>query len=237
MVKYKQVANKIRQQILNDEFDSKQALPIEKDLCQRYDVSKDTMKKALAILVSEGLIYRQSGKGTFIHENIKNNHDQFIDSSLSGYSAQRENQDNIVTSQVTYLEAIPAPPNAIKSLRLAADSFVFHFERIRTLNDVSEVIEESYIPIELMPNLNQRILEGSIFSYIEEELNLKIKSAHKNIHVTIADEYSARILGVNIGDPLPITTDIIYLSTGKPIIYTTVKYNFHKFNFVTTISR
>lgn len=237
MVKYKQVANIIRQQILNDEFDANQALPIEKEMCQTYNVSKDTMKKALAILVSEGLIYRQSGKGTFIHENIKNNHEQYIDNSLSGYSAQRENKDNSVTTSVTYLEVIKAPPNAIKSLRLTPNSFVFHFERIRTLNNVNEVIEESYIPIELMPNLNVTILEKSLFSYVEDELDLKIKSAHKNIHVTKTDEYTANILGVEIGDPLPITTDILYLSTGAPLIYTFVKYNYQKFNFVTTINK
>lgn len=237
MVKYKQVANKIRQQILNEEFDPAIALPIEKELCATYEVSKDTMKKALAILVNEGLIYRQSGKGTFIHENIKNNHEQFIDNSLSGYSGQRENDDNTVSSKVTYLEVIKAPDNAKKSLRLSSDSFVFHFERIRTLNGNNEVIEESYVPIELMPNLNEHVLEGSLFSYIEDKLKLKIKSAHKSIRVTLADDYIANILGVNVNDPLPITTDIIYLSTGIPIVYTEVKYNYNKFNFVTTVNK
>lgn len=237
MVKYKQVANKIRQQILNEDFDPTIALPIEKELCVTYGVSKDTMKKALAILVNEGLIYRQSGKGTFIHENIKNNHEQFIDNSLSGYSGQRENDQNQVSSIVTYLEVTKAPESAVKSLRLNSDSFVFHFERIRTLNGNNEVIEETYIPIELMPNLNSQILEGSLFGYIEDQLKLKIKSAHKSIRVTIANDYVADILGVKPGEPLPITTDIIYLSTGIPIIYSQVKYNYQKFNFVTTINK
>ncbi len=237
MVKYKQVANKIRQQILNEEFDSSIALPIERELCETYEVSKDTMKKALAILVNEGLIYRQSGKGTFIHENIKNNHEQFIDNSLSGYSGQRANDNNTVTSNATYLEVISAPDHALKSLRLKPDTFVFHFERVRSLNGVNEVIEETYIPIELMPNLTKAIIEGSLFEYIEDTLKLKIKSAHKSIRVEKADNYAAEILGVNDEDPLPITTDIIYLSTGTPIIYSSVKYNYKRFNFVTTINK
>ncbi len=237
MVKYKQVANKIRQQILNQEFDPQVALPVERELCETYSVSKDTMKKALAILVNEGLIYRQSGKGTFIHEHIMNNHQQYIDSSLAGYSAQRTNEQNTVTSNVTYLEVIQAPDHAITSLRLKPDTFVFHFERIRCLNGINEVIEETYIPIELMPNLTQEIVAGSLFSYIEDTLKLKIKSAHKSIRVEKADEYVADTLGVNVGDPLPITTDIIYLSTGNPIIYTEVKYNYNRFNFVTTINK
>ncbi len=237
MVKYKQVANTIRQEILSEKFDSNSALPIEKELCEKYQVSKDTMKKALSILVSEGLIYRQSGKGTFIHENIKNNHQQYIDNSLSGYSGQRTNKSNQVKTTVNYLEVIRAPEKAVKSLRLNRDSFVFHFERVRMLNGDNEVIEESYVPIEQMPNLDEHILSGSLFSYIEDKLKLKIKSAHKSIRVEKVDEYIASILQVEIGDPLPITTDIIYLSTGTPIIYTEVKYNYQKFNFVTTINK
>lgn len=237
MVKYKQVANKIRQEILNEEYDANVALPVEKELCSKYEVSKDTMKKALAILVSEGLIYRQSGKGTFIHENIKYNQQQYIDNSLSGYSGQRNNSENKVSTTVSYLEVITVPTHAAKSLRLNSDSFVFHFERIRKLNGENEVIEESYIPIELIPNLTTSILEGSLFEYIEDSLKLKIKSAHKSIRVDKTDSYIAEVLGVNAGDPLPITTDIIYLSTGVPIIYTEVKYNYNKFNFVTTVNR
>lgn len=237
MVKYKQVANKIRQQILTEQFDPSIALPIESELCSRYNVSKDTMKKALSILVNEGLIYRQSGKGTFIHENIKNSHEQYLDNSLSGFSAQRESDTNTIESVVTFLEVIKANADAIKYLRLSDSAFVFHFERVRSLNGQNEVIEESYIPIELMPNLSEEIISGSIFSYIEDTLNLKIKSAHKNIHVEKASDYEAKILGVNVSDPLPITTDIIYLSTGIPIIYTRVKYNYKRFNFVTTINK
>lgn len=237
MVKYKQVANKIRQEILNETYRSNQALPIEKDLCEKYQVSKDTMKKALSILVSEGLIYRQSGKGTFIHENIKNNHQQFLDNSLSGYSGQRKNDDNKVATSVSYLEVIKAPNKAISSLRIQPDTFVFHFERIRMLNDNNEVIEESYIPIELIPNLTPKVLEGSLFEYIEDTLQYKIKSAHKSIRVEKCDKYISEILGVDCGDPLPITTDVIYLSTGIPIIYTEVKYNYQKFNFVTTVNK
>lgn len=237
MVKYKQVANKIRQQILNEEFDPTSALPIEKELCTTYQVSKDTMKKALSILVNEGLIYRQSGKGTFIHENIKNNHDQFLDNSLSGYSAQRENDTNHISSCVTYFEVIKAPKTASNSLRIKPDSFVFHFERIRKLNGVNDVIEETYIPIELMPLLTEEIVLSSLFTYIEDELKLKIKSAHKSIRVEKSDEYNSPILGIAIGDPLPITTDVIYLTTGQPIIYTEVKYNYTRFNFVTTINK
>ncbi|WOO87763.1 GntR family transcriptional regulator [Mollicutes bacterium LVI A0039] len=237
MIKYKQVADKIRQQILNEEFDSNSALPIERELCETYNVSKDTMKKALSILVNEGLIYRQSGKGTFIHENIKNNQQQFLDNSLAGYSAQRQHDDNTVSTTVTYLEVIKAPQDAIKYLRITADSFVFHYERIRNLNDKNEIIEETYVPIELMPNLTETILQGSMFQYIEDDLDLKIKSAHKSIHVTKANDYEATILNINPGDPLPVTTDIIYLSTGTPIIYSLVKYNYERFNFVTMINK
>lgn len=237
MVKYKSVANDIRGRIFNGEFTSNVPMPVEKDLCAHYHVSKDTMKKALSLLVNEGLIYRQSGKGTYVREHGENIKQKYTDNSLAGYSGQRQYGENNIKTNVTYLEVVTPPVNVATAMQIKHDQFVFHFERIRQLNGVSEVIEESYVSIEILPKLTKSILEGSLFSYIEDELNLKIKSANKVIHVGKCTKREAEILGVLENDPLPYTLETLYLSTGEVFEYTVAKYNYQKFNFVTTITK
>ncbi len=63
---YKHVYEGIREKILNGEFQKDSKLPSEKELCIEYDVSAITVKKAMDLLVDEGLVRRVPGKGTYV---------------------------------------------------------------------------------------------------------------------------------------------------------------------------
>lgn len=236
MVKYKAVASELRTRILNDEFDSSLPMPIERDLCAQYKVSKDTMKKALAILVNDGLIYRQSGKGTFVYSN-SGSRSKHIDNSLEGFSGQREYGDNVVDTKVILFEVINPAKEVAKALHILQTQFVYHYKRIRILNGNNEVIEESYVPIDVISGLNETVVTKSFFEHVEKTLKLKIKSAHKTINVEKATIDIADILNIEIGDPVPVTYEVIFLSTGKPFVYSIIKYNYQNFNFVTTVNK
>lgn len=68
MSKYKDIAEDIRNKIKNQEYTYGQKLPYEYILCMSYQCNKETMKKALDILVKEGLIIRRRGAGTFVKD-------------------------------------------------------------------------------------------------------------------------------------------------------------------------
>ena len=68
MAKYKDIADDIREKIKNQEYTFGQKLPYEYVLCVAYHCNKETMKKALDILVKEGLIVRRRGAGTFVKD-------------------------------------------------------------------------------------------------------------------------------------------------------------------------
>ena len=68
MAKYRDIADDIRQKIKNQEYTFGQKLPYEYVLCMSYHCNKETMKKALDILVKEGLIIRRRGAGTFVKD-------------------------------------------------------------------------------------------------------------------------------------------------------------------------
>ena len=68
MVKYIDIADDIRQKIVEQKYTYGQKLPYEYVLCVAYHCNKETMKKALEILVKEGLIVRRRGAGTFVKD-------------------------------------------------------------------------------------------------------------------------------------------------------------------------
>ena len=63
---YSQVENNLRQQIISGELGVGEKIPTELELCERYSVSRITVRRAVQNLVDEGLIYRLRGKGSFV---------------------------------------------------------------------------------------------------------------------------------------------------------------------------
>src|SRR5690625_2678404 len=63
---YRRLANSLREQILTDTFGSNDPLPTEQALTQKHGLSRQTVRRAYLELVSEGLVYRVPGRGTFV---------------------------------------------------------------------------------------------------------------------------------------------------------------------------
>ena len=64
--RYLQVAGELRAEILSGKFSARDQFPTESDLCQRYGVSRFTIREALRRLQNEGLISRKRGSGTVV---------------------------------------------------------------------------------------------------------------------------------------------------------------------------
>ena len=62
--KYQSVADSLRQEIESGQYSNQQLLPTEQLLCQRFRISRQTVRRALALLENEGLITRRQGSGS-----------------------------------------------------------------------------------------------------------------------------------------------------------------------------
>ena len=73
-LKYYQLMEDLKEQILTGKFQAGDKLPSENELASRYRVSRQTVRKALGILENAGYIYAEHGKGTFCSELVKHSH-------------------------------------------------------------------------------------------------------------------------------------------------------------------
>ena len=69
--KYQSVADSLRQEIEDGVYSSKQLLPTEHSLCQRFQISRQTVRRALSVLEDEGLITRRQGSGSRLRERTE----------------------------------------------------------------------------------------------------------------------------------------------------------------------
>ena len=233
MAKYKDIADDIRQKIISQEYTFGQKLPYEYVLCMSYHCNKETMKKALDILVKEGLIIRRRGAGTFVKDYDPSSEGKSYHSGrglTAKYAGEKE-----VTSDAIEFEVIPADEHLSKKLQIGIGDFVYHIIRVRFLDKKPHLIDITYMPISLIPNLKLEHLKGSIYEYIEKVLNLKIQSCHLSISAALSTSLEQEYLGLKEGEPYIQEEQISYLGNGAIFEYTLARHHYADFEFQTIV--
>ena len=229
MEKYNLIANDVRKKILEGFYKPNEQLPFERDFCEYYNVSKMTVKKALDILVAEGLIYKRRGAGTFVMDlPVEKMEKMLMDIQMMGTTAFYP--DKTITSRVMDFSVVKATPEIADKLKIKETSFVYKINRVRFVNDKPTVIEETYMPIDLITGLRLEQVEHSIYDYIENDLGLKIQSGHRTITVRRATDTEAHYLDLESGDPVAVAVQTGYLNTGVAFEYSISKHRYDEFS-------
>ena len=106
---------------------------------------------------------------------------------------------------------------------------------MRLADGVPRAIEYTYMPIDTIPNLRLRNVEGSIYSYIEDELGLKVASAHRIIRAVLPTQDELSWLKVKANSPLLEVEQVTFLDDGTPFEYSISRHpNGYEFRSIST---
>lgn len=229
MEKYKVIANAVRKKIIEGEYLSDQKLPSEKEMGETFQASKLTIKKAIDILVSEGLIIKRRGSGTFVKSlSVEEMERLIVDNQMRGTTAFHP--DKVVTSKVLQFEIVSATEKVASKLNVPLGTQVYEIYRVRLVNKQPTVIEKTFMPVSIIPGLRQKDLEGSVYAYIEDKLSLRIESGHRTISVRKAKEIEVTELNLEEGDPVGVAEQIGFLSNGAPFEYSISVHRYDQFS-------
>jgi len=237
MNKYEAIANEMRRRVKSDYYSKDQPIPDEYTLSKEFDSSRVTMKKALNILVTEGLLYRKRGHGTFIIEPpFDDNKVNIISEENIGLS-NLANNDEVKSKVIAFEIQFPSEQVASK-LRISLDTPVYHIIRLRIVNDEPYVIEKTYMPANLVPGINDEVLHSSIYKHIKETLELKMGGAHRKIRACKSNELDQKYLDCKADDHILEVEQVAFLITGIPFEYSFSRHHHDKFVFTTvTVNR
>lgn len=218
MVKYERVARDLQDKIASGKYRPNERLPIIPDLCEEYGVSKITIKRAMDILVTRGLVVKRRGSGTFV-KNIEFEQDvqplQDMSRTLAGFTGGYEDTGIEVTTLVQEFEVIEAGDEAAEHIRIDPHSFVYHIVRTRLADDVPQEIQYVRIPIATLPGLTIRDARGSIYSYVRQALGSRPYSAHRSIRAVMPTPKETEHLQIDKDDPLLEVNQTVYLENGQ----------------------
>lgn len=218
VLKYEEIALDIQQKINNGEYHPNDQLPLEKQMCKQYNVSRITIKKAMDKLVLNGSVIKRRGAGTFVKDiDSKDIADISTSGQFAGFTSTFEGKK--IESKIIDFKVINPTKEVANKLKIDVDEFVYYICRARYADDEPYVVEYTYMPINIIKGLKKDILEKSIYEYIEKELKFKIKSAHRTIRAIMPNDIEEKYLEIGKNSPILEVEQIAFLDSGQPFEY------------------
>ena len=227
---YLQVATAIKKDIQEETLKPGDMLPSDRVYCEELGVSHMTVKKAVDILVNEGLVVRKKGVGTFIAEP-KISQSLF---TLSGFTGDNRAEGKHVHSQVLRFAKEGASQAVAKKLGISPGDSVVNLKRLRMINDEIVALENAYINggEERYQELVKHDFESeSLYQVLSERCGVKLQMAKETIEVSSATEEINRKMGVGIGKPMFYLSRISYDISEEPVEYVESVYRADKYIF------
>ncbi|KYH31282.1 GntR family transcriptional regulator [Neomoorella mulderi] len=212
---YYQLKELIRQEIEGGVWQAGDCLPPERELCEKYEVSRATVRQALADLEREGLLERKQGKGTFVSSPK-------VEEDLLGFynfSEQMRVKGYVPSVKTISVERITAPRRLAKLFAFADGEEVMRIIRLRLVNEEPLFVEKTYLPYSICHNLTlEEVSRTPVFyDILTSRCQIKVKGAKKYIEPTLVDEFESSLLGVKKGAPALLMERITYAETGEVV--------------------
>jgi GntR family transcriptional regulator len=213
---YQQLNRALRDLLRSGEFKVGDKFLTERQIGERFDVSRATANKALSNLVSEGVLEFKKGVGTFVRGGVLD----YDLRSLVSFTEKAAAAGKTPTTQVLHLEALLAKDAAVDIaalLRVRPDEVVYYVERLRLADGRPVILEHRYMVTKFCPDLSENALSGSLYALWTDRYRLDIVGADQTIRAVSIRGQEARLLDVRSGAAGILVTSTGYLSGGVPL--------------------
>ena len=171
-----------------------EAIPTERELAEAFGVSRITVRKAVDGLVSEGLVTRRQGAGTFV-QGVRV--EKYV-SRLTSFSQDMAMRGMNPGSEWLVKQVARVNPEEALSLGLSPNAEVYRFHRIRLANGESMALEYSTIPAYCLPSIDS--VGKSLYAALEVSGYLPVRVLQRLRAISFNKE-QATLLNISPGDP------------------------------------
>jgi GntR family transcriptional regulator len=213
---YQQLNQALRDMIRSGEFEIGDQFLTERQIGERFDVSRATANKALSNLVSEGVLEFRKGVGTFVRGGILD----YDLRSLVSFTEKARASGKVPATQVLCLEVLLAQEAEFEitdKLRVDPEDVVYYMERLRLADGQPVILEHRYVVQKFCPDLSERELSGSLYALWTEKCKLDIVGADQTIRAVSIDAPDADLLEVEDGAAGFLVISTGHLSGGVPL--------------------
>lgn len=234
---YQQASEWIREKIYTGEWDTGERIPSENQIMDILDVSRGTVKKAISLLVKEGLLSSVQGKGTFV-KSEKGNISYSLGEGLLSFAESLESQNKKYFTEVITSRIEGANKLVAAKLKINQDDPILYLERVRSVDGEKVMLIENRINIKLCPGIeNVDFNQNNLFPTIERISGLKISHSESRYAARIIGNERGHYLGVGEDAPVLHLEQLVYFQNGTAIEFGNVWLKSNKYYLGTILQR
>lgn len=214
--RHEQVSEWLRACITAGEFEADARLPSESELGRMFDVSRITVRRALATLESDGLIYRRQGLGSFVAPpKLPQGLVRLTDFAQDMRRAGLEPSSRVLRHAME-----PAPSPAARALGIEVGSQVMRLDRLRYGDSRPVALDHTWLP-----PFYAQLIEGhdltheTLYRILETEYEIPVTRGRYRIDAVAADPEIADVLNLDPGQPLLRIERTSFTTGERPVYY------------------
>ena len=225
---YQQLQRALRQAIETRLIGPDDALPPERDIAGDFQISRITVRKAIDGLVSEGLLVRRQGSGTFVCSRVEKNF-----SKLTSFSEDMRARGRAPRSVWLRKSEGSVTPEEALTLRSSPGTPVYRFHRIRYADDAPMSIEYATVLASCLPSLEA--VESSLYEALERAGSRPVRALQRLRAVLFTAE-QAKLLQIRERDAGLLVERVGFLKDGRAVEFTQSYFRGDIYDFVAELS-
>ncbi|MFC3932627.1 trehalose operon repressor [Streptococcus dentapri] len=234
MKKYQAVFQNLESKIMEGVYLPNQPLPSEQELTKSYQVSRDTIRKALGLLAKQGLITKSQGRQSYVKKRQAIN---FPVSDLTSYQELTTALNMNSQTKVISLDRIIVDQKLADLTGFPPSKQVWHISRQRLVDGRASVLDRDYLLTDLVKRMTPDIPQYSLYNYLENELKLDIAWAEKEITIDQKTEQDQLFLDMGNEHHVVSVKSKVYLANQQQFQFTESRHLLDKFHFVDLAKR
>ncbi len=225
---YYQLKELLREYIAAGEWKPGDMIPSERELSEQYGISRMTARQALKELTTEGLLYREQGKGTFVAEPKI---EQKL-TRLTGFSEDMHKRQMEPGGRVLRLELITPSTVVCRALQITPEQNVVLLERLRLAEGEPIALETCHLYFnDVYRLMDEQFENNSLYSILRTKYNVQPTKAQQQVEADLCSRREQDLLQIATGSPVLRNRRIAYSQWERPFEYTESAYRADRYVF------
>jgi len=236
MPKYYQLAIILRQQIEEGEYQSHDAIPSERQLEERYNLSRPTIRQSIDLLSRQGYLYRVHGKGTFVSPPKL----QKGMLELTSFSEDMRKRGLKPGHKILEFGYVIPDKTTRRQLEIEdPEAKVLRIKRLRFGDDIPIGLQDSFLALDDDHTITREEMgeSGSIYAILQEKFGIYPTEADETLEVTLATRQEADLLQIAEGSPLLLNERTLWSQDRKAIEFVRILYRGDRYKYFVRLTR
>lgn len=211
----------LKKRILAGTYSIKMRLPTEDALIEEFKASRYAVRQAVKKLSDDGLVYSVKGKGVVLLENVLQTNKLHLNlEKIDDLQVLNSDKQLLRTTDIIAFKQIMVDEELSRKTLFHVGIPVYYIVRIRNVNHQRLALDINYFNARLIPNLTPEIAKDSIYSYIENDLEMKPAVIRRQLHIQAAKKLDFKYLDLKGDNCVGNITNFAFNDDGKQFEYT-----------------